>query len=213
MKTFEDFEADAKEFDNIVKPKLMQIYKSFMDYLSKMIQTILKDNENEIISWFKQIKNGDETLIILASENFRYIRIGIGLSNDKSRIIITLISSYDKFYNPIVEFNSDEYIDEFFKCDYDNFYKIYTPCYSNAETLVVEFVNQFNNAFYEKFKSKFESIYFDIDSFKKSKYALSFSDKKLSEISNQIDSYYDTFVKIEQDSRHAVEVAKKVFMC
>lgn len=213
MKTFEDFEADAKEFSNTIKLELEQKYKSFMTYLSKMIQTILKDNEKEIISWFKQIKNGDETLILFADEHIHHIRIGIGLSNNaKSRIIITLIESYDKYYNPIIGFNSDECINEFFERDYTNFLKFYAPCDRNAENLVINFVNQFNNAFYKQFKSKFELIYLDINSFKKSKYALSFSSEKLSEISNQILEYYDEFVKIAQDSSHVVEAAKKGIM-
>ena len=211
METFEDFKSDAKSFDNIVQIQLMRKYQAFMDYLSKIIQTILKDNEKEIISWLKQIKNSDKTLTLFA-RYVNYIRVGIGLSNDESHIIIKSISSRDKFYDPIVEFSSDENIKEFFRSDYNSFLQFYTPCNRNAENLVIDFKNQFNNAFYEKFKSKFESIWLDENSFKKSKYALSFSEEKRSEISNQILEYYDKFTKIILESNETIEAAKEHVM-
>lgn len=212
MKNFEDFQTDVKTYDNITTNALMRKYRSFMNYISKMVSIILKDSEQEIISWLIMKDNNDPLILSTRTEGNHYINIGIDLSNDNSHIIVRSFEAHDQYRCSSIYFDSpNNIIDEFFEHEYRNFSKCYTPDDNDHRGIVVEFVNQFNNAFYEKFKSRFRRIGLTIDNFKKSKYALTISDEKLSEICNKLSQRYLTYIKIIQECLDIFKTADEMW--
>ena len=214
MKTLEEFKADAKAYEEVTTNASVRKYRAFMNYMSRFIYVMFKDVEQEIISWLNN--DNDKRLIIsVCTGGIHSISIAIGL-DDRSHIDIMWFGAHDQYYDPKISFNStDESIREFFSHEYSKFLRYYVPCgQTSGDNVVIEFVDNFNDAFYDKFKSMFMSIGLkDFSDFKKSKYTLSFSDEKVSEMGNQIYSYYETFTKIAQDCSCAIDAAKKDVMC
>lgn len=215
MKNFKDFQTDVKVYYDITTNAQIRKYRAFMDYMSKIISTIFKNNEQEIISWLNAIDNNDSSIILQYNGGSHYIQIGIGLSNDKSHIEIIWFGASGDDCNPKIDFNStDVSIIEFFIYAYNDFLKLCTPCCYDydADNIVTEFVDRFNTAFWKTFKSIFKPIGLnDTDDFGKSKYVLTVSDEKLSEISKQILTYYDAFSKIAQESNCVIASADKMW--
>lgn len=211
MKTFEDFRGDVKVYEDAVNGALIKKYKAFMDYMSKMVPAIFKDNEQEIISWLNATDNYHRLILSACTGGIHYIKIAIGLSDDESHIVINWFAAHDQYYDPKIDFCSDDKsISGFFEREFDNFFKLCAPC-GDIDNMIIELTNQFNSAIYEEFGSMFKSIGLDtVSDFRHSKYALTFSDEKLSEIGNEISTYYDEFSKIVTESNHAIDVAKKV---
>ena len=209
MKTLEEFKADAETYDGVTMNALIKKYRAFMNYMSRIIYVLFKDVEQELISWLNE-DNNERLLISTCIEGIHYESIAIGLDNNRSHIGIVWFGAHDKYYDPKIDFDStNEAIYEFFKREYDNFIMLYAPYDRSADRFLEKLVDRFNDAFYEKFKSMFKSVGLnDLDNFKQSKYALSFSDEKLSEMNDQILAYYDAFVKIAQDSSNTIEAAK-----
>ena len=170
MKTLKDFKADAKVYEEVTTNASVRRYRAFMDYMSRFIHIMFKDNEQEIISWF----NNDDGKLILSvcTGGIHYVSIVIGLSDDKSRINLVEFRAHDQYYDPKVDFNStDESICEFFSREYSRFLNVYSPCDHSDNSIVTEFVDRFNDAFYVEFKSMFMSIGLnDFNDFKKSKF-------------------------------------------
>lgn len=209
MKTFEEFRGDVKTYEDAVNNALIKKYKAFMDYMSKMVPTIFKDNEQEIISWLNATDYEYTLVLSVCTVGTHYIKIAIGLSDDESHIVINWFAAHDRYYDPKIDFCSDDKsISGFFEREFDNFLKLCAPC-GDINNMIIELANQFNSAIYEEFESMFKSIGLDTaNDFKHSKYALTFSDEKLSEIGNEISIYYDEFSKIVTESNHAIDVAK-----
>lgn len=218
METFEDFKNDIKVFTDIVNSTLIRKNRWFMKYVSKIIQFIFEDNKQKIISWLNAT---DDKMLILSERTVgnHYIEIGIGLTEKFKRIDIIWFEAHDRSGDPKMNYNSakidfnstDESINEFFKHEYNNFLKLYTPLgYVDTICVVAKVINMFNEALYEKFGSMFTSIRLNYEKFKNSKYALSFSDEKLSEICNEILKTYDEFVKNEQELNWTIETSEKI---
>ena len=192
------------------KQMLIAKYKSFIEYVKKVIKLTFEDNKEQIVSYLKEINKSFLLDWNVGNNNIHYDGFYITRSTDDLLIVNSLIAHGYYYYDPILQLESDiddDKIIQFFNNEYTHFIKLFAPHYQltdlhnvnkssidKNDSLVWKIANKFNEACYDRFKIHYESLGMkDFDDFIESKFSLSFTDERRRELDEKVYEYYNSY--------------------
>lgn len=194
-------------------------YKAFIEYIKKVIKLTFKDNEEQIASYLKETNSKSFLLDWNVDDNnIHYIGFYITISTD-GLLNVSSLRAYDG-QNLILQLESDiddNKILQFFYKEYTNFVELFSPHYQLTDlhnvnkstidrtvSLVYQIVGKFNTVCFDNFKIHFKSFEIkNIYDFMKSKFSLSFTDERRSELDKEVFYLYNSY------SKKVIELTKK----
>ena len=194
---------------------LIEKYKAFINYLKKVVDITFKDNKEQIASYLKETEN-QSFLLDWNVGDIHYDGFVINRLSNESINVISL-RAHDAYYDPVLSVESD--IDNinllsFFDREYKKFVNLFTPNYyleqckdrivNKEHSLVCKIANKFNEECFKHFKSYLSSLGIDNEfSFIESKFSLSFTDERRSELDKEVFDLYNSY------REKVVELTKK----
>ena len=197
-----------KEFTCNENQMLITKYKEFVEYIKKVVSIIFKDNEEQIVSYIKETKN-QFFLLEWCVGGLHHIGFFIDIDVLNNKILdVTSLKAHDVNYDSLLRLSSidDEALLTFFNNEYRQFMKLFVPCYhltdlhnankliDESDSIVCQIVMKFNEVCYHHFKGHFTSLGInDEKSFMKSKFSLSFTNERRTELDKEVYEYYNSY--------------------
>ena len=200
------------------KQMSIEKYKAFVEYLKKVLNIPFEDNKEQIASYLKETT--DQLLFLSwCVENTHYYGFTINRLTDET-ICISLLKASDVYYDQILNLESNMDNDElvsFFDKEYKYFQELFIPNYQftylhnvnksgidKTKSLVWKIAEKFNKKCFDEFEIHFKSLGIkDENDFMKSKFSLSFTDEKRSELDKEVFDLYNSY------REKVVELTKK----
>ena len=197
------------------KQMLIEKYKAFVEYLKKVILITFKDNEEQIASYLKETTN-QSFLLDWNVGDIHYDGFTISVTKDEM-LNVDSLRAHDAYYDPILNLTSDidnEALLSFFDEEYKKFINLFVPNYyleqckdrlvNKEHSLVCKIADKFNKKCFDEFEIHFKSLGIkDENDFMKSKFSLSFTDEKRSELDKEVFGLYNSY------HEKVVELTKK----
>ena len=205
-----------QKYEYELKQNSITIYKAFIEYLKKVINITFEDNKEQIASYLKETTDQFILLDWWVGDD-HYDGFTISITKDEMLNIDSLIAR-DIYYDPELLLESDDdKIFQFFDKEYEYFMKLFVPCYrlsdlynvnkhgiDKSKSLICKIANEFNKKCFKEFKKHFVSFgIYDEFSFIESKFSLSFTDEKRSELDKEVFDLYNSYHK------KVIELTKK----
>ena len=206
MLSYNEMIGCGKKYSDAKKQMYIAKYKEFVSYLKKIILIIFKDNEEQIISYLNEI-NDKSFLLDWCVGEIHYDGFHIKVSESGKTLEVSSLRAHDSYYDPVLNlesFNDDDLL-SFFDKEYRSFMDLFIPHYcledykdnsliNESQSLVCRIAEKFNLVCFDHFKGPFLLLGInDAQSFIDSKYSLSFTDERRTELDKEVYDEYNSY--------------------
>ena len=205
MLSYNDMIECEKKYSYENKQMLIEKYKAFVEYLKKVISITFKDNEEQIASYLKEI-NEQSFLLDWNVGDIHYDGFVVNRMTSESINVVSL-RAHDAYYDPVLNVESDidnEALLSFFDEEYKKFVNLFVPNYyleqckdrliNKEHSLVCKIADKFNENCFKHFQSHLSSLGIEnVYSFNSSKFSLSFTDERRSELDKEVLDLYNSY--------------------
>ena len=215
MLNFNEMIKCEQEYVYNKKQMLIDKYSAFVDYLKKVILLTFEDNKEQISSYLNEL-NDKSLLLDWNVGDIHYDGFVVKRMTSESINVVSL-RAHDAYYDPVLNVESDidnEALLSFFDNEYEQFVNLFVPNYylkqcedrlvNKEHSLVCKIADKFNENCFKHFQSHLSSLGIEnVYSFNSSKFSLSFTDEKRSELDKEVFDLYNSY------REKVVELTKK----